>query len=145
GVQVAPMISGGIKKSDLVAVCDTMISAEKSAEIKSKITKITTKCDVLIIGGRPAGLTAGLYLCQSKINTILIDIQLPGGQVTTTHQLSNYPRFMEPKTRNMLSHHMSEQTRLCGTQNKVAVDVANVNLHNKTVEIDAFETIKAKN
>ena len=34
GVQVAPMISGGIKKSDLVAVCDTMVSAEKSAEIK---------------------------------------------------------------------------------------------------------------
>jgi len=39
---------------------------------------------------------------------------------------------------------MSEQTRLCGTQYKVAVDVAHVDLHNKTVEIDAFETIQAK-
>ncbi|HON52700.1 MAG TPA: FAD-dependent oxidoreductase [Bacteroidales bacterium] len=144
GKQVADMISGGIKKSELVERLDAMLPQETVANIKSKITKHTTYCDALIIGGGPAGLAAGLYLCQAKVNTILVDIQLPGGQVSTTHQVSNYPGFVEPQPGYMLSHHMSEQTRLCGTQYKVAVDVAHVDLHNKTVEIDAFETIQAK-
>ena len=144
GKQVTDMISGGIKKSELVERLDAMLPQETVANIKSKITKHTTYCDALIIGGGPAGLAAGLYLCQAKVNTILVDIQLPGGQVSTTHQVSNYPGFVEPQPGYMLSHHMSEQTRLCGTQYKVAVDVAHVDLHNKTVEIDAFETIQAK-
>lgn len=144
GTQVTDMISGGIKKSELVERLDAMLPANTVANIKSKITKQVTYCDALIIGGGPAGLAAGLYLCQAKVNTILVDIQLPGGQVSTTHQVSNYPGFIEPQAGYMLSHHMSEQTRLCGTQYKVAVDVANVNLTNKTVEIDAFETIQAK-
>ncbi|HOS83754.1 MAG TPA: FAD-dependent oxidoreductase [Bacteroidales bacterium] len=144
GKQVTDMISGGIKKSELVERLDAMLPKETVSTIKSKITKHTTYCDALIIGGGPAGLAAGLYLCQAKVNTILVDIQLPGGQVSTTHQVSNYPGFVEPQPGYMLSHHMSEQTRLCGTQYKVAVDVAHVDLHNKTVEIDAFETIQAK-
>ncbi|MBK8807738.1 MAG: FAD-dependent oxidoreductase [Bacteroidales bacterium] len=97
-----------------------------------------------MIGGGPAGLTAGLYLCQAKVNTVLVDVQLPGGQVATTHQVSNYPGFEKPQQGYMLSHFMSEQTRLCGTKYKVAVDVAKIDLVNKTVLIDDFETIKAK-
>jgi thioredoxin reductase (NADPH) len=144
GKQVAPMIYGGIKKSDLVTILDSMLPTEKVEIIKSKITKQVTNCDVIIIGGGPAGLTAGLYLCQAKIDTILVDIQLPGGQVSTTHQVSNYPGFIDPQAGYMLSHNMSEQTKLCGTQYKVAVDIANINLENKTVEIDSYETIQAK-
>lgn len=144
GKQVAPMISGGIKKSELVTILDSMLPTEKVTTIKSKITKQITNCDVIIIGGGPAGLTAGLYLCQAKIDAILVDIQLPGGQVSTTHQVSNYPGFIDPQAGYMLSHNMSEQTKLCGTQYKVAVDVANIDLVNKTVEIDSFETIQAK-
>ena len=92
----------------------------------------------------PAGLLPGLYLCQSKINTVLIDIALPGGQVSTTHEVSNYPGFIEPQPGYMLSHNMSEQTKLCGTVYKVAVDVTKVDLEKKEVIIDAYETIRAK-
>ncbi|MFW5851637.1 MAG: FAD-dependent oxidoreductase [Bacteroidota bacterium] len=144
GKQVAPMISGGIKKSELVTICDSMIPAEASQKIHDSIKPVNTHCDALIIGGGPAGLAAGLYLCQAKVNTILVDIQLPGGQVSTTHQVSNYPGFIEPQPGFMLSHYMSEQTKLCGTKYKVAVDVAQVDLQNKTVVIDDFETITAK-
>jgi thioredoxin reductase (NADPH) len=44
----------------------------------------------------------------------------------------------------MLSHNMSEQTKLCGTVYKVAVDVTKVDLEKKEVVIDEFETLKAK-
>ncbi|NJM14764.1 MAG: hypothetical protein HC896_04765 [Bacteroidales bacterium] len=66
----------------------------------------------------------------------MVDIALPGGQVSTTHQVSNYPGFIDPIPGYMLSHNMSEQTKLCGTQFKVSVDVTKVDLANKTVEID---------
>ncbi|MDA3882841.1 MAG: FAD-dependent oxidoreductase [Bacteroidales bacterium] len=144
GKQVAPMISGGIKKSELVEVCDSMIPAEASQKIHDSIKPVNTHCEALIIGGGPAGLAAGLYLCQAKVNTILVDIQLPGGQVSTTHQVSNYPGFIEPQPGFMLSHFMSEQTKQCGTKYKVAVDVAQVDLQNKTVVIDDYETITAE-
>jgi thioredoxin reductase (NADPH) len=75
---------------------------------------------------------------------VLIDIALPGGQVATTHQVSNYPGFIEPQHGYMLSHQMSEQTKLCGTSYKVAVDVAKVDLLQKQIVIDEFETIRAK-
>ena len=44
----------------------------------------------------------------------------------------------------MLSHNMSEQTKMCGTVFKVAVDVTRVDLVKKEVVIDEFETIRAK-
>jgi len=44
----------------------------------------------------------------------------------------------------MLSHNMSEQTKLCGTVYKVAVDVTKVDLEKKEIVIDEFETIRAK-
>ena len=84
-------------------------------EIKSQIKPTVSEYDVIILGAGPGGLTAGLYLCQSKINTVLIDIALPGGHVSTTHEVSNYPGFIEPQAGYMLSHNMSEQTKLCGT------------------------------
>jgi thioredoxin reductase (NADPH) len=144
GVQVADSLSGGIKRSDIIVALDTMLPEERVADIKKNIKPTVTDYDVLILGAGPGGLTAGLYLCQAKINTVLIDIALPGGQVSTTHEVSNYPGFVEPQKGFMLSHNMSEQTKLCGTAYKVAVDVSMVDLVNKEVVIDEYEKIRAK-
>lgn len=144
GVLSTTMLSGGIKRSDIIHQLDTMLPAERVLEIKKLIKPIVSEFDVIILGAGPGGLTAGLYLCQSKINTVLIDIALPGGQVSTTHSISNYPGFIEPQPGYMLSHNMSEQTKLCGTVYKVAVDVTKIDIEKKEVVIDDFETIKAK-
>ncbi len=144
GKEVAERLTGGIKRIDLVNNLDTMIPAEKAAAIKSQMKPIVTDCDVIVLGGGPGGLTAGLYLCQAKVNAVLIDIALPGGQVSTTHEVSNYPGFIEPQAGFMLSHNMSEQTKQCGTTYKVAVDITKVDLEKKEVVIDEYETIRAK-
>ena len=144
GVQSLVSLTGGIKRSDIINQLDSMLSAERVREIKKEIKPTVSEFDVLILGAGPAGLTAGLYLCQSKVNTVLIDIALPGGQVSTTHEVSNYPGFIDPQPGYMLSHNMSEQTKLCGTIYKVAVDVTKIDLEKKEVVIDEFETIKAK-
>ena len=121
-----------------------MIPEEKANTIKSQIKPTVTEYDVIILGAGPGGLTAGLYLCQAKVNTVVVDIALPGGHVSTTHEVSNYPGFIEPQAGYMLSHNMSEQTKKCGTVYKVAVDVTHVDLDKKEVVIDEFETLRAK-
>ena len=144
GKEIAGKLAGGIKRGEIIRNLDSMLSPERVKEIKSKIKPSVSEFDVIILGAGPGGLTAGLYLCQSKINTVLIDPSLPGGHVSTTHEVSNYPGFIEPQAGYMLSHNMSEQTKMCGTVYKVAVDITSVDLNKKEVVIDEYETVKAK-
>lgn len=52
-----------------------------------------TLYDVLIIGGGPAGLTAGLYTSRARLKTLLVERMILGGQVMTTTKVENYPGF----------------------------------------------------
>jgi thioredoxin reductase (NADPH) len=51
--------------------------------------------DLVIAGGGPAGLTAGLYAARARLNTLLIEKMAPGGQAATTFLIENYPGFPE--------------------------------------------------
>jgi len=50
-------------------------------------------CQVIIIGGGPAGLAAGLYCARSRLNTLLIEKGIMGGRITNAGQVENYPGF----------------------------------------------------
>jgi thioredoxin reductase (NADPH) len=144
GKETGERLTGGIKRADLQSKLEALLPAEREAELRDSIKPVRTECDVIVIGGGPAGLTAGIYLAQAHIKTILVDVALPGGYVSTTHQVSNYPGFVEPQAGMMLAHFISEQTRAAGVDYRVAVDVTAVDLENKTVTVDGYETIKAK-
>lgn len=49
--------------------------------------------DVIIIGGGPAGLTAGLYCARNRLQTLLFEGEVPGGQAALTETIENYPGF----------------------------------------------------
>jgi len=51
--------------------------------------------DLIIIGGGPAGLAAGLYAARSKLKVVLLEKAAPGGQVLITDWIDNYPGFPE--------------------------------------------------
>lgn len=51
--------------------------------------------DVIIIGGGPAGLTAGLYTSRARLSTLLLEKGIPGGQIANTELVENYPGFPE--------------------------------------------------
>ncbi|TVQ86279.1 MAG: thioredoxin-disulfide reductase [Bacteroidetes bacterium] len=144
GKQTGDFLTGGIRKSDIIRNLDNLLPPEKVQSIKDKIKRVVTHTDVIVLGAGPGGMAAGIYLAQAKIDTILLDTGMPGGQVTTTHQVSNYPGFIEPQKGYMLSHYMAEQAKVAGVKFKVAVDVNTVDLIKKEVVIDGYETIKAK-
>jgi len=51
--------------------------------------------DLVIIGGGPAGLTAGIYAARARLNCLLLERQALGGQALTTAWVENYPGFPE--------------------------------------------------
>jgi thioredoxin reductase (NADPH) len=144
GRETGIRLSGGIKRSEIMFNLNSMIPAEKVESIRKNIKPAVSDFDVAIIGSGPGGLTAGLYLCQAKIKTVLIDTGMPGGHVNITHEVSNYPGFIEPQPGYMLSHNMSEQTKKCGTTFRSAVDITGIDLVRKEIVIDEYEKVRAK-
>ncbi len=51
--------------------------------------------DMVIIGGGPAGLTAGLYAARARLNALLLEQMGFGGQLLTYERVDNYPGFPE--------------------------------------------------
>ena len=144
GELVGDHLTGGIKRSAIMEKLDALLPDGRAEEIRGEIEPTETETDVVILGGGPAGLTAGIYLAQAHIDTILVDPSLPGGYVATTHQVSNYPGFVDPQNGYMLSHAMSEQAKQSGVEFRVAVEIDEVDFDAKSVRIDGYETIHAK-
>lgn len=72
--------------------------------------------DVIIIGGGPAGLTAGLYTSRARLKTLLIESGIFGGQMMTTEQIENYPGFPQGVSGEELSRLMEEQAKRFGME-----------------------------
>jgi thioredoxin reductase (NADPH) len=51
----------------------------------------TTHFDVIVLGGGPAGLTSAVYLARARMKTLVLTEGTPGGQMTLTHEITNYP------------------------------------------------------
>lgn len=71
--------------------------------------------DVIIIGGGPAGLTAGLYTGRSRLSTLIIERE-GKGSLYMAHQVDNYPGFPEGITGVELNRRMREQTKRFGVE-----------------------------
>lgn len=100
--------------------------------------------DVVIIGGGPAGLAAGLYTGRALLSTAIIEGRGPGGQVILTHEIENYPGFVEPVSGAQLAANMLAQTSRFDV-NMVNSPVESVNLEGDIKEITTQQgSIRAK-
>jgi thioredoxin reductase (NADPH) len=88
--------------------------------------------DLVIIGGGPAGLTAGLYAARARLNVILIEKIVPGGQVLTTDWIENYPGFPEGISGPDLIQKMTEQVK------KFDLNIES----NEVISLDLSEPVK---
>lgn len=72
--------------------------------------------DVLVIGAGPAGLTAAIYAARSGLGVVVVEKQVPGGQIAYTHQLENYPGFAEGISGGTFSEQLKEQAERFGAK-----------------------------
>ncbi len=76
--------------------------------------------DAIIIGGGPAGLTAGLYLCRGNWRTLLLEKDNVGGYIMNVETIENYPGFAEGVAGAQLAMDMKNQAVKYGLQLKRA-------------------------
>jgi len=71
---------------------------------------------IIILGGGPAGLTAGIYAGRAELEPLLLAGTMLGGQCVLTHQLENYPGFPDPISGQELARLMQRQAERFGTR-----------------------------
>ncbi|MGR6836541.1 thioredoxin-disulfide reductase [Syntrophomonas erecta] len=72
--------------------------------------------DLLILGGGPAGLAAGVYGARARMKTAIIEKGRPGGQAATTEELENYPGFRKGTTGPGLTQAMADHALEFGAE-----------------------------
>ena len=94
----------------------------------------TKHTKVLIIGSGPAGYTAAVYAARAMLKPILVHGMEPGGQLTTTTDVENFPGFAEAIHGPWLMEQMKEQAKAVGTE-MIEDHIASVNLKSKPFEV----------
>ena len=92
--------------------------------------------DVIILGGGPAGLTAAIYLSRARLKTLLLTEGTPGGQMTLTHEIANYPGI-EKINGHMLGSVMKKQATAFGAVVKGNTDISSFSLEGEVKSVTA--------
>lgn len=86
--------------------------------------------DVIIIGAGPAGLTAGLYTARARLNSLIIEKGIVGGQVVNAERIENYPGFPDDISGLELGQLMHQQTTKFGAQT-LNIEVTGIELQER--------------
>lgn len=76
--------------------------------------------DMVIIGGGPGGYTAALYAARAGLDTLILEMLSPGGQMALSHQIDNYPGFEEGIDGYALAEKMQRQAHRFGAKTEYA-------------------------
>ncbi len=98
--------------------------------------------DVIIIGGGPAGLSAGIYAARGGLKTVIVESKSIGGQAQTAHEIQNYPGIKAVGGFD-LCYSMMEQCTSFGVD--FALDrIAACDLQNKKITLESGNKLSAK-
>ena len=105
---------------------------------------MSKRYDVIVLGGGPAGLTAGIYLGRARLRTLIIDSGSLGGQMVMSYAVANYPGVLEASGRD-IAMTMRDQAKRFGCDIVSNADVTRIDLTgaDKLVDVDDEGTFTA--
>ncbi|MBQ7001117.1 MAG: thioredoxin-disulfide reductase [Oscillospiraceae bacterium] len=96
--------------------------------------------DMVIIGGGPGGYTAALYAARAGLRVVVLEKLSAGGQMALTHQIDNYPGFVEGIDGFTLAENMQQQAERFGAETELA-EVLSLDLQADPKMIETSEGI----
>lgn len=100
--------------------------------------------DVIVLGGGPAGLTAGIYLGRARLKTLIIDSGSLGGQMVMTYAVANYPGVIEASGREIAMTMKAQATQFgCDVMPNVDISRLDISGPQKVVEVEDEGTFTA--
>ncbi|GAB4557140.1 MAG: hypothetical protein Kow0047_01250 [Anaerolineae bacterium] len=110
-------------------------NAELAEKLGLKTRAERTFYDVIIVGGGPAGLTAGLYLAREGLDTLVIERSAPGGQAGITQIIENFPGFDEGISGAEFARRLTRQAQRFGVEILQAQSVTDVRVNGRYREV----------
>ena len=105
----------------------------------------TEKVKCLIIGSGPAGYTAAIYTARAGLSPVLYEGLTPGGQLTTTTKIENFPGFSEGIDANALMEEMKKQAQVFGTDVRMGlVTAVDFSQRSFRITVDGTKSIEAE-
>jgi thioredoxin reductase (NADPH) len=101
-------------------------------------------CDVLVIGGGPAGLAAAVYGASEGLRTIVVEREAPGGQAGTSSRIENYLGFPNGVSGDELANRALQQARRLGAEILVTRSVRSIDPETRAVTLDGDEVIRPR-
>lgn len=100
--------------------------------------------DIIIIGGGPAGMAAGMYSARAALKCLLLERGMPGGQASTTDMIENYPGFKEGISGPELMMNMHQQASRFGLETKFGEVRAIKKINDEFIVDFSGEQLRAK-
>ncbi|MBK5262306.1 MAG: FAD-dependent oxidoreductase [Peptostreptococcaceae bacterium] len=111
GKEVGSRLSGFMTKPQVRKAIESILG-----DVLPSVTMERVDCDLLILGAGPAGLSAGLYAGRAKLNTVIVEESICGGQAATTYHVANYPGTAGAVNGKDLANNMKEQALSFGVR-----------------------------
>jgi thioredoxin reductase (NADPH) len=109
-----------LKLPTAIFMDNTMLSDPSTTEIAAKLglrtSAATSFYDLLIVGGGPAGLAAGVYGASEGLTTVMIEREAPGGQAGMSSRIENYLGFPSGISGSLLTQRAVMQARRFGVE-----------------------------
>jgi thioredoxin reductase (NADPH) len=126
GKEIGSRLNGFMNKPQVRKAIESILG-----DVLPKETIKRVDCDVLILGAGSAGLSAAIYSSRAKINTVVIDESVPGGQTASTYHVANYPGTKGTVKGKEIIENMREQALSFGTRIDDLKEIFEIKLNDK--------------